>query len=279
VVENDIPVGEKFRQLRLSIHGIAKPGHPLIVAHRGASALAPENTVAAFAKAIDDEADGIEFDVRRAADRMPVVFHDETLERIAGREARVSDLTSTELSHVDAGTWFNREFPRAANPAFSSERIPTLSQTLQFLEGFSGRIYIELKCDEDDVGQLVHAVAAVLRDSRLLPQIIIKSFTLSALPQIRELLPNVRTAALFEPTVMTVLRKKRFIIDLAEEFGADELSLHYSLVSRGLMKQAGEKAMPVTAWTVDKPGRARCLAERGVFAIITNDPGKLLEAI
>jgi glycerophosphoryl diester phosphodiesterase len=279
VVENDILVGEKFRQLRLPIHGTAKPGRPLIVAHRGASAVAPENTIAAFAKAIDDEADGIELDVRRVADGVPVVFHDETLERIAGRKERVSELTSTQLSNVDAGTWFNREHPRASHPAFFSERIPTLSQTLQFLEGFSGRIYIELKCDENDVGPLVNEVAEVLRDSRLLSRIIIKSFTLSALPQVRELLPNARTAALFEPTILTIIRKKRFIIDLAEEFGADELSLHYSLVSRGLMKQATEKAMSVTAWTVDKPGRARRLAERGVFAIITNDPGKLLEAI
>jgi glycerophosphoryl diester phosphodiesterase len=279
VVENDIPVGEKFRQLGLPIHGIAKHGRPLIIAHRGASAVAPENTIGAFAKAIDDEAGGIEFDVRLAADGVPVIFHDETLERIAGRQARVSELTSAELSNVDAGTWFNRGHPRAYDPAFFSERIPTLSQTLRFLEGFSGRIYIEVKCDENDVGQLVNALAAVLRDSRLLPQIIVKSFTLSTLPQVRELLPNVRTAALFEPTIVTVLRKKRFIIDLAGEFGADELSLHYSLVSRGLMKQASEKAMSVTAWTVDKPGRARRLAERGVFAIITNDPGKLLEAI
>jgi glycerophosphoryl diester phosphodiesterase len=79
---------------------------PLIIAHRGASAVAPENTIAAFRRAIEVGADGVEFDVRLARDGVPVVIHDSTLERTAGLKRGVSDLTSEELSQIDVGSWF-----------------------------------------------------------------------------------------------------------------------------------------------------------------------------
>ena len=101
------------------------PG-PLIVAHRGASALAPENTLAAFRRAVDDGADGIEFDVRLAKDNAAVVFHDSTLIRTAQTDGRVSDFTSSELSEFDVGSWFNRMSRKRANPVFADEHIPTL---------------------------------------------------------------------------------------------------------------------------------------------------------
>ena len=84
---------------------------PLIIAHRGASALAPENTLAAFRKAIEDGAEGIEFDVRLSKDGKAVVFHDADLKRIAGRDEKIIDLSFAELQKIDMGTWFNRVFP------------------------------------------------------------------------------------------------------------------------------------------------------------------------
>jgi glycerophosphoryl diester phosphodiesterase len=251
----------------------------LIIAHRGASAYAPENSLAAFNLALSEGAEGIEFDVRLAADGVPVVFHDESLERIGGQKTRVGEMNSEQLSEVNIGTWFNRRFPEQAMPAYSNERIPSLTESIDLLSGFGGRIYIELKCSKNDVRQLVRAVANILRNSNLTKQVIIKSFTLSAISIARELLPGVRTAALFEPGIMTLLRKKRFICDIAEKFGAEELSVHYSLVSRRLMQRAAEAGMPVTAWTVDKPEWLQKRINMGLYAVITNNPGLLLQSV
>src|SRR5687768_6527959 len=103
---------------------------PLIIAHRGASKHAPENTFAAFKRAIDAGADGIELDVRLAKDGVAVVFHDSTLKRIAGRKGKIEHYTSAELGSIDAGSWFNRYAPKLADPAYKNESVPTLAETL-----------------------------------------------------------------------------------------------------------------------------------------------------
>ena len=252
---------------------------PLIIAHRGASATAPENSLAACRQAISDGAEGIEFDVRLTADSVPIVFHDETLERIAGQKDRICELRSSELSGVDIGSWFNQAFPTFSKVEFANERIRTLDETLELLKDFRGRIYIELKCESSDVKPLVRSLVATVRDLKLLPRILVKSFKLSAIRHVHEMLPETRTAALFGPNIMTVLRKKRFIIGLAEEYEADELSLHYSLATRRLLKRASERELPVTAWTVNDHKWVKKHKEMGLHAVITNNPKLMLETL
>jgi len=244
----------------------------LIIAHRGASAHAPENTFAAFRKALDVGADGIEFDVRLSQDGVPVVFHDEDLRRIAGRAERVDQLTAAELSGIDVGSWFNRAFPHLAKTEYADEKIKSFAETLEFLSGFTGRIYVELKCTVADAEALAREVCSLICDSPLLPQIIVKSFTLAAIPHVRRFCPAARTAALFGPTINAVLRKQKHIIDLAKEYGADELSLHYSLATPRLCDLAARHNMPITIWTVDQPKWIDKADRRGISAVIANDP-------
>jgi glycerophosphoryl diester phosphodiesterase len=249
---------------------------PLIIAHLGASAQAPENTLAAFRKAMDVGADGIEFDVRLAKDGVPVVFHDGDLRRIAARPEMIADLTSGELAGVDAGSWFNKAFPSRARPEFADEKISSLAETLELFSNFRGRIYIELKCTAADAEETAKAVCTSIEKSHLLPQMIIKSFTLAALPHVAAACPAVPTAALFEPTVCSVLRKQKNIIEVAEHYGADELSLHYSLATRRLASLAAERNVPITIWTVDNPRWLKKASERGIKALITNDPEMMM---
>ncbi len=143
---------------------------PLIIAHRGASALAPENTIAAFQKAIAGGADGIEFDVRLSKDGIVVVFHDSTLERLTTRKGLVSSLTAEELQKIDVGSWFNQHSRKQSNDDFSGETIPTLSRLLEFLKDFKGLVYIELKCRESETEKLSKAVCEMISDSPLLSQ-------------------------------------------------------------------------------------------------------------
>jgi glycerophosphoryl diester phosphodiesterase len=249
---------------------------PLIIGHRGASAHAPENTIAAFRMALDAGADGVEFDVQLAKDGVPVVIHDADLVRTGFANKKIVELTSKELGQVDVGSWFNSKFPKRAAEEFSRETVPTLASVLNLVKGFSGLVYIELKCDDDDFVQLARAVCEVIRDSPLLPQMIVKSFKLAAIPEVRCRLPQVQTAALFAPEIMHFLRRRKHIIAMAREFGADQISLHHSLATGKLVNLAAQAAMPVTVWTADDPKWLHRCRKLGIGALITNDPAKLI---
>lgn len=251
---------------------------PLIIAHRGASAYAPENTLASIRRAVAVGADGVEFDVRLSKDGIPIVIHDADLERTCGRTEKVSEMTAEQLVRIDAGSWFNVVHRKKADKAFEDQRIPTLAGILNELKDFDGVIYIELKCREADAERLAKAVCSVLAYVRPTGKVIVKSFRLAAIPVVRMLAPDVTTAALFAPKVMTMLRKEKYLVKLAESFGADELSLHYSLATRRLMEKAHEHGFPVAIWTADHLRLLKRAAKLGVSAIITNDPEKMLAA-
>lgn len=249
---------------------------PLIIAHRGASAIAPENTLAAFRLAIEAGADGIEFDVRLAKDGVPVVFHDSNLQRMTKKRERASDFTSAELQRVDVGAWFNSVHSKKADAKFSGETIPTLAKLLEFLRGYQGRVYVELKGRNDEISPLVEAVVKSLRQSDLLPNVVLKSFKLQAVALTRKLLPEVCAAALFAPKIVSILHKKSRLIERAREVGANELSLHYSLATKKIVAAAAGQNMPVTIWTADHPAWIKRSLERGIYAIITNNPARLI---
>ena len=106
------------------------PIPPLILGHRGASALAPENTLAAFSRAISDGADGIEFDVRLSHDGVPVVIHDASLKRTGLIDRQVGELTAADLCEIDVGSWFVGR-AQNLNQSFSGEKLPTLASVFK----------------------------------------------------------------------------------------------------------------------------------------------------
>ena len=253
-------------------------GRPLIIGHRGDSAHAPENTLAALRMAVDEGADGVEFDVRLSRDKVPVVIHDATLDRTGTRQGIVSELTADELAKIDVGSWFNTKFALLANSAFANETVPTLEAVLERLRDFSGLIYVELKLSPADSDSLVKAVCGLLRDSPQLSQTVVKSFSLSAITKVRCHLPEVQTAALFAPKIMDLLRRKKHIVPLAREFGAHQLSLHRSLAGRGLVTRAADAGMPITVWTADSAKWINRCQVMGIKALITNDPARMIAA-
>lgn len=264
MVKNDISAGKEMTRT------------PLIIAHRGASVHAPENTMAAFQMAIDYGADGVEFDVQLAKDGVPVVIHDDNLRRTGGRNDRVADLTSKQLAEVDVGSWFNVKHPKLVQEAFANQGVPTLGRVLNLLSDSHGPIYIELKADESSFRPLAAAVCDLIRDSPLLPRMIVKSFRLAAIPEVRCRVPAVQTAALFEPSIMTILRRRGHIIAIAREFGSHQISLHASLATPRLAALANDAGLPVTVWTTDDPKWIERCRRRNIGALITNDPAAML---
>jgi glycerophosphoryl diester phosphodiesterase len=249
---------------------------PSIIAHRGSSAVAPENTIAAFTQALDDQSDGIEFDVRLSRDGVPVVFHDADLLRIAGNRAKISSLSARALADIDVGSWFNSKYPELAQSHFSDERISTLRDVLAFLEGFAGTVYVELKSSPRNMQRLGQAVGEVLLETSGNFRIIVKSFELETVPIVKSICPNIETAALFAPTIERILRKEKTLVSKAVELEFDRLSLHFSLATRKLLQQATKASLQVTVWTVDSVRWIKRSQLLGIDSVITNDPAKLL---
>ncbi len=168
--------------------------------------------------------------------------------------------------------------PRLADESFVEQRVSTLREVLRVIGWSEGPIYIELKCETPDVEALCAAVSMEIRDSNLLPQIIVKSFRLGAIPMIRLLCPEAQTAVLFAPSIKNLVTRKKHIVTIAREMGADHLSLHYSLATSKLTALAAEAGMPVTIWTTDDPKWIKRCRKLGIHALITNDPAKLIKA-
>jgi glycerophosphoryl diester phosphodiesterase len=228
--------------------------------------------------AVDAGADGIEIDVRLTRDGVPVVIHDGSLWRTAGLKKRIAEMDYAELVGVDVGSWFNVRHRRRAVAAFADERVPRLADVLDLLSGYKGLLYIELKCRRRGRIDLVDEVCRTIAQSPLLPQMIVKSFDLDAVARAKETLPQVQTAALFGPDLRRVFKRRRRIVHVAHVHSADQLSLHYSLVTRSLMDAAGAAGRPVTVWTVDHRRRMRRLQALGIKALITNNPARMSEA-
>lgn len=251
---------------------------PLIIGHRGASAVAPENTLAAFRRALSDGADGIEFDVRLARDAVPVVFHDASLRRIASRREKVALLSSSELEQVDVGSWFNRLPPRLAKSEYTNERVPTLEAVLDIAVGCKIILYVELKCDSAQVEALVSSTVKSIRRKKLADHVVIESFALEAIKEVKRIAPDMRTAALFDRSARRPAPSKQKMIEQAKHAGADELALHYPLANPKFLKAAKESGLATVVWTVDDVRWIERARSSNVKALITNNPALLLAA-
>jgi glycerophosphoryl diester phosphodiesterase len=250
---------------------------PLILGHRGASAIAPENTLAAFARAIRDGADGVEFDVRLSRDGIPVVIHDAGLKRTGLKEISVSELTSAELQEIDVGSWFDRS-ARSPNESFADEKLPTLAQVFEFFSSNSGLLYVEMKSEVTEGSALAAAVAKAVHEFQIAERVVVESFDLDAITEIKRIGAGIRTAALFEPKLsrpISALRRLK-MVDLALSHRADEIALHHTLVAPRVVEKAKQEGLEVVVWTVDDlnwMARARAL---GMKALITNNPGMMV---
>jgi glycerophosphoryl diester phosphodiesterase len=251
----------------------------LIIGHRGASTDAPENTIAAFTRALRDGADGIEFDVRLARDSVPVVIHDATLQRTGLMNGVIAELSSSQLKTIDVGSWFNQAHPNAASAEYARETVPTLAQVFEVLAGTQALLYLEMKCDQKEREQLAAEVVKLVRKCSLADRVIVESFELSALEAVKRIDAGIRTAALFEPRLNRPIAmiRRMTIVDLARRCGADEIALHYALVSRRLLERASQYSLETIVWTVDDPQWLQRARSLGIKALITNNPAKMLD--
>lgn len=233
--------------------------HPTIFAHRGASAYAPENTLASFELALRQGADAIELDAKLSADGQVVVFHDMTVERTTAGKGRVKDLTLAELRKLDAGSHFDI--------AFKGEHIPTLDEVFKAV-GQLTITNVELTNYNALFDELPYKVAELVKRHKLTRRVIFSSFNPVALLRIRRLLPEVPVGLLCEPGQKGFWARSWFGRLLAYQ------SLHpeHSDVTPVMLKSVHRRGGRVFTYTVNREEDMHRLFSLGVDGIFTDDP-------
>lgn len=249
---------------------------PLLIGHRGASAVAPENTMAAFREAIAVGSDGIEFDVRLTRDRIPVVIHDSSLHRTAGLPQRVADLSWSELKSVDVGSWFARK-KNLPPGSFANETVPSLRELFTLFESNNLTLCLEMKCDSvEEYTPLAQECSWLIREYGFKDRVIVECFKLAAIALVNRFDAGIKTAALFEPSLSTPVLRDRKVIERAKAVSASYLALHHRLARQSLVEKAKLAGLKVALWTVDDPSWMERARVMGIEALITNDPAAML---
>ena len=238
----------------------------LNLAHRGASAYAPANTLAAFRRAEELGADGVELDVHLSADGALVVIHDFTVDATTDGHGRVRDMTLAELKRLDAGSWFD--------PRFAGERIPTLEEVVEAL-GERMILNIELKSPSWRSEGLEQAVVELVEARRLDRRVILSSFNPWTVWRLRRLAPHLTIGLLYDANLALPLRRAW----LRPLLRPKALHPHHRLVTARYVAWAHAKGYRVYTWTVNDPAEMRRLIALQVDGIITDRPDVLRREI
>ncbi|GAA1508593.1 MULTISPECIES: glycerophosphodiester phosphodiesterase [Brevibacterium] len=242
---------------------VERPGagrRPLVIAHRGYSAVVPENSLAAVDAARALGVDFIEVDTSTSADGVPVILHDADLDRTTNRKGPVAGLTAEELSFVDAGSWMG--------PGFHGVRIPTLAAVMRDIQHRGGELLLELKGEWSSGA--VARIAELVVETGIADRMIVQSFNIETLETCRDMLPM---AARF----LLRMVPKPEDIEIARELGAVAINPSYKgfTMRRSVVTEIMDNDLGVFVWTADEMNEWRELLTAEVDGIITNHPGRL----
>lgn len=242
---------------------------PVVFAHRGGAALAPENTIAAFDCGLRAGADGIELDVHLSADGIPVVLHDDTLDRTTSAAGPVAARTADELARVDAGY----HFAGGGGRPFRGQGIgvPTLREVLRRYS--DTRVIIEMKDDAREMGE---AVAHEVRIADAVGRVCVAGFGQVSAAAARAALPEVACSACHREVRLAVYRTLvRWPVRHVRYGGyqVPERNGRHRVVSPRFIRHAHAASLKVQVWTVDEEADMRRLLGWGVDGLISNHPG------
>ncbi|MFC4468039.1 glycerophosphodiester phosphodiesterase [Streptomyces xiangluensis] len=255
-------------------HAAVGDDQPLVVAHRGASAYAPENTLAAIDKAAELGFRWVENDVQRTKDGELVVIHDDNLARTTNVEEvfpdrapwKVKDFTAAEIARLDAGSWFG--------PEYAGARVPTLKQYMNRVSRNHQKLVLEIKKPELYPGIEKETLKVLSNEGWLGPhhvrsKLVVQSFSADSVRTVHELRPDIKTGFLGTPAVAELPTYAKF----ADQINSTHTSISADYVSSiHALKGPHGKQLEIFTWTVDTADGARRVADFGVDGIITNKP-------
>lgn len=231
----------------------------MIVGHRGAAALAPENTLAGMEKAADLGCQWIETDTHLSADNIPVIFHDQTVDRCTNGTGKVEELSLQALKRLDAGHWFN--------PEFTGESIPTLKELLVLCQSRGVGVNLELKIYNDQtILTLVEQVKCIVEELQFdEQQLLLSSFSLDAVRECQRVLPDVRVGLITEDATLSYLEE-------IQSLNVYSVHVDHKILTETMARTLLDLGYELNIWTLNDPSKAKQFDEFGVTHIITDDP-------
>ncbi|PON16703.1 hypothetical protein C2W62_17030 [Candidatus Entotheonella serta] len=235
------------------------------IAHRGASGSHPENTLAAYVKAVELGADRIELDVQCTRDHEVVTIHDATVDRTTDGTGYVRDFTLPEIKTLDAGNWFS--------PVFQHERVPTLNEIMATLKPTSVQLCIEIKGQNATEAQaIVSRTIEVIEAHEMLERCVITSFIPAALSQTKRRQPLLVTA--LDPNADVAFTARELCTQVMD-VGGDILLQRYTWLSRQLVDDVHTQGIPIWAWTVNEVQAMHMMLSLSIDGIMTDHPDRL----
>lgn len=232
---------------------------PNLIAHRGLSHLAPENTLAAFEAAAKLKLKWLEFDVMLTKDHHPIIIHDETLNRTTSGKGYVSETLWKQVQKFDAGAWFHKQF--------REERVPSLEEVLYCMKENNLHAVLEIKptpgTDVMTTEKIIETIERHWKEG--LKKIIFASFSLASLIRVRSLLPKQAIGIAFHTWDQDCL-------ELAKALECFSIHLNYKLLTPKRMKQLKQSNCQILAYTVNNASLARKLKEMGVDGFFSDSP-------
>jgi glycerophosphoryl diester phosphodiesterase len=235
----------------LTIRSFRLEDKAVIMAHRGASSVAPENTMAAVKQAIEDGADWVEIDVQETADGEVVVMHDSDFMKLSGLDLKIWNAKKIDLAAVDIGSWFD--------PKFKGERVPTLHEVLTECKGKIG-VNIELKYYGHD-DQLEQRVVDIVEALDMTSNVVVMSLKADAVKKMKSLRPNWRVGLLMSVSAGGL-----------KNIDADFVAVNASFADRRFVKSVHKAGKEVYVWTVNDAPTMSAMVSRGVDGVITDKP-------
>lgn len=235
-----------------------------ILAHRGASGVAPENTMVAFKKALDMGSHGLETDVQMTKDGVLILCHDETVDRTTHGKGFIKDFTLEELRKLDAGIKFSEEF--------KGERIPTLEELLQLISGQDIILNLELKSGPIFYPDIEAKVLEMLYKYNYIENSVISSFNHYSLVEVRKLDPDIKIGVLYMAGLYEPWK-------YAKDLGANAIHPYLYSVAPEIVLGAKLNGVPIAVFTVDEPSMIRKFVSADVEQIITNYPDVALKIL
>ena len=231
----------------------------VIIAHRGASHAAPENTLAAIGKAMEFGSDYAELDVCQTKDGEIVLMHDETLERTTNGTGEIWNITLKELKQLDAGSWFGEEF--------KGEPIPSLLEVIQSVRG-KMKLNIEVKVFRNEP-EIARKIVDIIRSEAFEKECIVTSFDRKTVENVKHIAPDIKTGFIFD---------EEYPPDIFEG-SWDALSCNFEIVNKEFVLKARNSQKIIYVWTVNEKEEMRRMIDLKVDGIITNFPDLLKEVI
>ena len=236
-----------------------------VVAHRGSSGTAPENTISSFKQAILAGADMVEADVQITSDGLPVVFHDKFLSRTSDGKGLIKELTYSQVKNADAGAWFSSQY--------NGEHIPLLKEVLEVIHD-KCYLNIEVKNIEgDNLDNRITAIIDTIRDYDYLENTLFSSFYYNTLYMIKKNYPGIHTAAIRIP------RDNRLPSEICREIGSEAFVCSLSELTQEVSKNIKRFGIYTGVYSIDTLDELNQVMQHPIKAVVTNFPGKIINSM